>query len=309
MILSFTPNPALDLTLAVPDLVIGRVNRTEESHLDPGGKGINVSRVVHRLGGETVAVCVLGGHVGKLAERALREEGVPTEIVWIRAETRLNVILQDRSTSEGTRVYDRGPAAGGSCVRRIDETLDRLLPGASVFVSSGSLLPGLPDDLHERLLRQARDVGTKTIVDAGGEVLLRALTAGPDLVKPNAREAGEILGRTLDTEEKVVDAAHELRRLGAGTAVVSRGEHGAIMASPEGTFRAVPPPVTLRSAVGSGDSMVAALALALAHGQPLEEGLRIASAAGAATAASLGTGLAEAEEIRELVDDVVVEAL
>ncbi len=309
MIVSFTPNPALDLTLEVEDVEIGGVNRTEASHLDPGGKGINVSRVVHRLGGETVALGVLGGHIGKLAERALRKEGVPTEMVWIRAETRLNVILHDTLSDAGTRVYDRGPPAGVSGLERVDEMLDRWLPRADVLVTTGSLLPGMPEDLHRRILAQSKDHGTRTILDSSGTVLAAALDAGPDLIKPNAQEAGDILGRTLDSEDDVLRAAEELRARGAGAVVISRGRYGSILASDEGLFRAVPPGVELNSTVGSGDSMVAALALAMVRGEPLSEGLRLGSAAGAATAASRGTQLGTAEEIRELLPGVVLEEM
>lgn len=304
MILSFTPNPAVDKTLQVADLGIGHVNRALDSHLDPGGKGINVSRVAHRLGASTLAVGVLGGHIGRLLQGALREEDVPFEFVWIAEETRLNVILHDRSTSAGTRVWDRGPIADESCVERIEDVIERRLDDASVFVTTGSLLRGMPADFHARWIEHARARGVKTILDADGRWLEQALPAGPDLIKPNVHEAATLLGRELPTEREVVQGALELCERGAGAVVISRGGEGSILATGGRVFRAIPPRISLRSTVGSGDSMVAGLAIALADGDPLEEGLRVGTAAGAATATTVGTSLATADQVRELVHDV-----
>ena len=304
MILSFTPNPAVDKTLQVSGLQVGEVNRALDSHLDPGGKGINVSRVVHRLGGSTLAVGVVGGHIGRLLQEALREEDVPFELVWIQAETRLNVILHDQSTGAGTRVWDRGPIADESCIERLEDALERRLPDASVFVTTGSLLRGMPADFHAKWIERARAHGVKTILDADGKWLEQALPARPDLIKPNVHEAATILGRELPTEQDVVAGALELCERGAGAVVISRGGEGSILATGGRVFRAVPPRIDLRSTVGSGDSMVAGLAMALAAGDPLQEGLRVGTAAGAATATTIGTSLAAAEHVRELLPDV-----
>lgn len=304
MILSFTPNPAVDKTLQVTGLQVGEVNRALDAHLDPGGKGINVSRVVHRLGGSTLAVGVVGGHIGRLLQGALREEDVPFELVWIQAETRLNVILHDQSTGAGTRVWDRGPVADESCIERLEDVLERRLPDASVFVTTGSLLRGMPADFHAMWIERARALGVKTILDADGKWLEQALPACPDLIKPNVHEAATILGRELPTEEAVVAGALELCERGAGAVVISRGGEGSILATGGRVFRAVPPRIDLRSTVGSGDSMVAGLAMALADGDPLQEGLRVGTAAGAATATTVGTSLAAAEHVRELLPEV-----
>jgi 1-phosphofructokinase len=304
MILSFTPNPAVDKTLQVRPLHVGEVNRSVGSDLDPGGKGINVSRVAHRLGASTVAVGVLGGHIGSLLQRALHEEGVPFEFVWIDEETRLNVILHDQETGAGTRVWDRGPIADSTCVERITDVIERRLESASVFVTTGSLLRGMPADFHAQWIARARALGVKTILDADGPGLEEGLPARPDLIKPNVKEAEGLLGRALPTEADVVDAALELCARGAGAVVISRGGEGSILATAGRAFRAIPPQIDLHSTVGSGDSMVAGLAIALARGDPLQEGLRVGTAAGAATATTVGTSLASAAEVRTLVPDV-----
>jgi 1-phosphofructokinase len=309
MILSFTPNPAVDKTVQVTGLIPGEVNRALDSHLDPGGKGINVSRVAHRLGASTLAVGVLGGHMGRLLQQALREEDVPFEMITIEAETRLNVIVHDHETNAGTRIWDRGPIADSACLERLEDTLERRLEDASVFVTTGSLLRGMAADFHADWIARARDRGVKTILDADGHWLAQALPARPDLIKPNVDEAASILGRELPEEADVVRGALELCERGAGAVVISRGGRGSILASDGRVFRAVPPRIDLRSTVGSGDSMVAGLAMALADGDPLEEGLRVGTAAGAATATTLGTSLATADQVRELLPDVRVEEI
>ncbi len=309
MIVSFTPNPAVDKTLVVRDLVAGGVNRALDSYLDPGGKGINVSRVLHRLGVPTLALGVLGGHVGSLLDAALRREGVPSEFVWIDAETRLNVILHDEARGRGTRVWDRGPEVDATCLERVDAMLGRRLEDADVFVTTGSLLRGMPADTHARWIAEARRRGVRTILDADGAWLAAALPAGPDLVKPNVREAESIVGRPLPDEAEVVLAGREILDRGAGAVVISRGGAGSVLVTRDGAWRAVPPTVRLRSTVGSGDSMVAGLAQALAAGRPLVEGLRTGTAAGAATATTVGTSLATADQVRELEPLVRIDEL
>ncbi len=301
MIVSFTPNPAVDKTLQVRPLHVGDVNRALASHLDPGGKGINVSRVVHRLGGGTLALGVLGGHIGRLLQGALREEDVPFEFVWIQEETRLNVIVHDQASDAGTRVWDRGPIVDESCLTRLHDVIERRLADATVFVTTGSLLRGMPADFHAQCIERARAHGVRTILDADGKWLQNAIEAGPDLIKPNVAEAARMLGRELPEEDDVVQAALELCERGAGAVVISRGGAGSILATGGRVFRAVPPRIALRSTVGSGDSMVAGLAMALAAGDPLEEGLRVGTAAGAATATTVGTSLATAAHVRELL--------
>ena len=309
MIVSFTPNPAVDKTLQVRPLHVGEVNRALDSHLDPGGKGINVSRVVHRLGGTTCALGVLGGHMGRLLQRALRDEGVPFEFVWIEAETRLNVILHDQTTGRGTRVWDRGPIADAACVERLEDLLERRLEGAAVFVTTGSLLRGMPADFHRTWIVRARERGVATILDADGQWLEQAIDAAPDVIKPNTDEAAALLGRPLPTEEDVVAAGPELCARGPRAVVISRGAAGSILTTAGRAFRAVPPQIELRSTVGSGDSMVAGLALALARREPLEDGLRVGTAAGAATAATISTSLASADDVRSLLSQVRVEEI
>lgn len=309
MIVSFTPNPAVDKTLVVGGLVHGAQNRADASYVDPGGKGINVSRMVHRLGHATVALSALGGHMGRLLAGTLREEGVPAEFVATSEETRLNVVLVDPSSGESTRVWDRGPAADTTTADELLALVRRFAPQAETFVAGGTLLPGMPPDLHATAIGIAAAAGARTILDADGEAMRAALAARPTLVKPNVDEIARLLGRKVADEADAVAAARELLALGPQAVVVSMGSRGALLVERTRAVRAVPPPVEFRSAVGSGDSMVAGLAIALARREDLVEGLRLGTAAGAATATSVGTHLGERADVERLVASVKVEVL
>lgn len=308
MIVTLTPNPAADKTLLVPALRVGGVNRAREAHLDPGGKGINASRVVHRLGHATLAVTVLGGHIGRLLGEALAAEGVPYRAVRVDDETRLNVILHDEATGASTRVWDRGAAVPPDGVGALEACVREVLPGASALLCAGTLPPGMPPDFYARVLSDAAALGIPTVLDSDGDSFRAGLAGRPTVIKPNVREASALLGRPLATDDEVIRGARELMALGPSAVVVSMGAAGSLLVTADRVVRAVPPPVVFRSAVGSGDSMVAGLLISLARRLPLEEGLRIGSAAGAATAMTVGTQLGSKEEIETLAREVKISA-
>jgi 1-phosphofructokinase len=309
VIVSFTPNPAVDKTLVVRGLVHGAQNRAQESYVDPGGKGINVSRMANRLGHETVALSVVGGHMGRLLAGTLREEGVPAEFVAASEETRLNVVLVDAGTRASTRVWDRGPRADATTAEELLALVRRFAPRAEAFVAGGTLLPGMPPDLHATAIGIAAAAGARTILDADGDAMRAGLAARPTLVKPNIEEIASLLGRKVADERDAVAAARELMALGPQAVVVSMGGRGAILVERTRAVRALPPPVEFRSAVGSGDSMVAGLAIALARRQDLVEGLRLGTAAGAATATAEGTHLGGRSDVERLLPHVRIEVL
>lgn len=309
VIVTFTPNPAVDKTLVLPGLRVGAVQRAAESHLDPGGKGVNASRVVHRLGRRTLALTVVGGHIGRLLRASLDAEGVPCRAVFVPEETRLNVVVQDTASGASTRIWDRGAEVPPERLAEVRALVDHALDEAAVFLCAGTLPPGMPPDSYERVLEAAAERGARTVLDSDGESFRRGLEGRPTVIKPNVREAETLLGRSLPTEAAVVDGAAELLRRGPEAVVVSRGAEGSVLVTADRVVRAVPPRVERRSAVGSGDSLVAGLLIALAEGLPLEEGLRLGTAAGAATATSVGTALGTAEDIAALLPQVRLDVL
>lgn len=308
MIVTVTPNPAVDQTMFVRTLEPGAVNRARETQLDPAGKGVNAARVADRLGWPTIAFGFLAGETGRIVEAALDAEGVRRHFVPVSGWTRVNVTIVG-DDGGATSVYGPGPRVEAEHLDELVGLLDFWLQAGRLLVLAGSLPPGAPDDWYTGLIRRARERGVTTILDAHGSALRHGIHAGPDVIKPNRAEAGELLGRTLRDTDAVLVGARDLAAQTGGAVVISMGAEGAICVQGERAWRVVSPEVERRSTVGSGDSFVAGLAVALARGDSLTHGLRLGAAAGAATAASTGTSLGSAEAVDRLMPRVVVETV
>ena len=307
MIVTVTLNPAVDQTAWVRSLAYGKVNRPIRSQLDPAGKGINVSRMAHRLGRPTIAFGFLAGDRARRAE-ALDQERVQNHFLRIPGQTRINVTINDEATGTATSFYEPGPSVDAQSLADIDEMVRCWLQTGGVLVLAGSLPPGVPTDIYGRWIAAAREHRVLTILDAEGEPLAAGLHERPTLIKPNRGEAEQLVGRPLPDLHAVADAARELAARGS-ISVISLAHEGAVCADRQRAFRVRPPRVERLSAVGSGDSLVAGLAVALARQDTLEAGMRLGTAAGAATAASPGTALGDYAAIARLLPEVVVDEL
>jgi 1-phosphofructokinase family hexose kinase len=308
MILTVTPNPAVDQTMWLEQISLGAVNRVAEAQLDPAGKGINVSRVAHRLGCPTLAFGFLAGEAGEIIERLLDEEEVLHYFVRVPGQTRLNVTFMEAS-GRATSLYGPGPSVREEHLAELQKIVCSWLQSARVLVLAGSLPPGAPASTYASYISAARTCGVPVLLDADGETLRQGIAAGPDLIKPNLAEAERLLGRELRDLAAVEKGARELSLRGIPTVVLSMRDQGAICAQGERVWRVIPPTVKRRSTVGSGDSMVAGLAVTLARGGDILEGLRVGAAAGAATAAAPGTLLGTAAEIEAFLPEVRIEPL
>lgn len=308
MIVTVTLNPAVDQTAWVQRLEPGRVHRVLESNIDPAGKGINVSRMAHRLGWPTIAFGFLAGDTGNIIRKALQNEGVQFHFVRTAGQTRVNLTVVDGS-GEATSFYGPGPPTTPEAMTSLEALVQFWLPACHVLVLAGSLPPDAPPEVYATFVRKARDSGVKVFVDADADALRNAVVAGPDLIKPNVAEAERLLERSLPDEAAVVAAARELVGRGIGTVVISMGARGAICAQIDKAFRICPPEVERRSTVGSGDAMVAGVAVSLARGDSIEDALILGTAAGAATAMSEGTALGSPDDIQALRSRVRIEEM
>jgi 1-phosphofructokinase family hexose kinase len=309
MIISVTLNPAVDQTLWVRRLVPGEVNRPHLAQLDPAGKGINASRMVHRLGHPTLALGFLAGDTGHIVEAALTKERVQSHFVRVPGQTRVNVTVIDETSGASTSLFAPGPPVDAAALAELEAMLATWLPVCRVLVLAGSLPPGIPSDVYARFTRAARERGVRVIIDAEGDPLRLGLEAGPDVIKPNRAEAEALLGRPLGEPSAALAGARELAKRGARAVVLSLGADGALCVEGDRAWRVRAPRVERRSTVGSGDSLVAGLAVALAEGNGLVEGLRLGTAAGAATAASAGTALGTMADLSALLEGVKIEAV
>ncbi|MYT22780.1 1-phosphofructokinase [Streptomyces sp. SID7760] len=276
MILTVTPNPSLDRTYEVPSLDRGSVLRATGDRVDPGGKGVNVSRAVAAAGVLTTAVLPLGGAAGALIAELLGVQGVDVTAVTVAGQTRSNIALVEPDGTL-TKINAPGPALTAEESALLLETVRTAAGRPDWIAACGSLPRGLPCDWYAALVTRGREAGARVALDTSGPALTAALPARPDLVKPNAPELAQAVGRPLTTLGEAVRAAQELRSRGAGAVLASLGADGQLLVSAEGTFHGTAPVTAVRSDVGAGDASLAgfliaggtgpkALASALAHG-------------------------------------------
>ena len=275
MILTLTPSPAIDLTWHVKELLPGETLRTGRGAHRAGGKGINVSRVLTSMGYTTEAVAPVGGETGERFSRELEASGVAHSLLAVRSETRQTVTIVDASTGHSTVISEEAPALTAEEWRDLLALVDSRLDHASVLVISGQISKSAPVDLLGRLVRSAKAGGVATVIDTSGPAMLDAARAGATLLKPNRVELDETTG-----EGTVAHGIEVLLRLGAESVCVSLGEDGlaaAIQSAPTLLHRAALKRPIRGNATGAGDAAVAALAVGLDEGQPLDQMLRAAT--------------------------------
>jgi 6-phosphofructokinase 2 len=260
------------------------------------------------LGRKTVAYGFAGGATGRILLGRLQDEGLTLDLDEVDEPTRLNIMIYERDRLRRTRLYLPGPRIAPAQAAALRARLEQLEPG-SIVIFGGSVPPGLPETIYYEFVLALGARGIRSIVDTSGAALKAVLAAKPLLIKPDVEEAEALLGRRLVGDAATLSAAEEIRRLGPEYVVISQGADGAIGAGPDGAWKLIPPSISACSTVGSGDSMVAGLAIALNEGSGFVEGLRLGTATGAATAMSSGTQLCEAQQVLRLLSEVVLHTL
>lgn len=305
MILTVTLNPSVDQTLFVDSLEIGDTNRILEVQTDVGGKGLNLSRVAVELGANSVATGFLGGSTEGYIKRVLVDEGILCEFVHIEGETRTNISVEQKNGGPPTTLNAKGPSISRMQWEKFLSTYTTLVPQAEWVAICGSMPPGIPKDGYFQLVKIAKESKIKVLLDADGEAMKLGLEAKPDLIKPNMKEAGRLLGTEINGTDEAARAAVQLHEeLGQNsTVVISMGEDGAIMSSPEGLFRGISPQVTVLSTVGSGDSMLGGILAMRLQDLGWEESFAFGLASGAATATTDGSGIARKQVIEVLLSE------
>ena len=306
MIYTVTLNPALDKTVEIPSLTVDAVNRITSMRTDPGGKGINVSKVIQKLGGASVAAGILGGDTGRAILSALTEMGLTTLFHFVEGETRTNMKIIDPDNHTNTDINEPGVTVSEEILEKLLEELLAKVTKEDIVVISGSMPKGSPKDTYYTWTKAFREKGAKVILDADGDLLKAGLKASPYLIKPNNHELGALTGRALETPEEIAETAAELmKEYGIGKVVVSMGGDGAVYVTKDKTIYAEGLKVPVGSTVGAGDSVVAALAVSEEEGKILEETVRLSTAVGAANVMCSGTQAAEYEVVETLLPKVV----
>jgi 1-phosphofructokinase/tagatose 6-phosphate kinase len=316
MIITVTLNTAIDKTLSVPNFRLGRRHRTVEQTTMPGGKGVNVARVLKALGQPVIATGLTGGATGTRIVDQLTQLSVLSDFVRIREESRTNTAVIDPTTGEQTEINERGPKVSEQEVELFVDKLLYLAKGASVCVFAGSLPRDVDTDIYAKLIRELRRLGVQTIVDTDGDPLRRAVRAEPDVITPNVLEAEELVGHEFnDGIDDWGIAAREMCELGAREAIMTMpdGCFARMLGEEHGSDRRVyrvrlaSPALEPRATVGSGDAFLAGFVAARYTGRPTAECLAYGVACGAESTQHLGAGLIDPDRVERLLGETEVE--
>jgi 6-phosphofructokinase 2 len=306
-IVTLTPNPAIDVWTSVARVVPTRKLRCSAQRRDPGGGGINVARVVKRLGGDVTAIYPAGGATGELLRRLVAREQISDLTIPAVEETREDFTVFETDSDKEYRFVLPGPPRSEREWAGCLDLLASASRNARYVVGSGTLPPGVPDDFYARAGRIAKAAGAKMVIDASGPPFAAAVSEAVYLIKPNLDEFSEFTGKPLAHRKACVAAARELVATGKVEVVtLTLGHHGALLVTREGAWFAPPLPITAVSAVGAGDSFLGGMVFALAAGRSPVDAFRTAVAAGSAALLHAGTELCRAEDIPPLCDQVKI---
>ncbi|MFI9832585.1 1-phosphofructokinase family hexose kinase [Streptomyces sp. NPDC051913] len=302
MILTVTLNTALDLTYRVRTLTPHASHRVSEVIERPGGKGLNVARVLAALGHEVTVTGFTGGATGRAVQDQLATaSGVTDALLPVSGATRRTIAVVDERTGDTTQLNEPGPVVTPPEWSAFQEAYEDLLASADAVALCGSLPPGVPVGAYAGLVRTARAAGVPVLLDTSGEPLRRGVAARPDLIKPNADELAELTG-----SHEPQRATQDARRRGAHAVVASLGTGGLLAATPEGRWRATPPARLHGNPTGAGDSAVAGLLSGLVEHLPWPDRLARAAALSAATVAAPAAGEFDRGVYEELLDRIAV---
>ncbi|MGH2843217.1 MAG: 1-phosphofructokinase family hexose kinase [Solirubrobacteraceae bacterium] len=307
MILTVTLNPALDRTLEVPSFTPGRRHRPVDQRTMPGGKGVNVSRALKRLGQPVIATGIIGGATGTRIIEALHDESILNAFFRIRDESRTNMALLDPTTGVHTEINERGPAVTAHELELFQERLMYLARGASICVFAGSLPRGLEPNTYALLVREVRKLGLATIVDTDGEPLKLAARAAPDVVSPNELEAEELVDHEFLGDDDRARAVVEIARQGPADAIMTVPDGCYAFLREDGNhalYRVTIPQLEARSVIGSGDAFLAGYVAARYEGREPVQCLRFGVACGAESTQHVGAGIIDPDQVQRLLESV-----
>ena len=300
MIYTVTFNPSLDYIVSMNDFQLGKTNRTTEELILPGGKGLNVSTVLHNLGIENTALGFTAGFVGEEIKRLASAVGYGYDFFDVQNGTsRINVKLKD---FDGKEINGMGPEIDGNALNALMEKL-RMLKEGDTLILAGSIPACMPKSIYSDILKVLDGKGIDFVVDATKELLLNVLQYHPFLIKPNNHELGELFGVKLEKKEQIEPYARKLQELGARNVLVSMAGEGAVLLDESGNLHQLDAPKgKLVNAVGAGDSMVAGFLAGWIEQKDYLHAFKMAVCAGSASAFS--EGYAKKEEIETLYRDL-----
>lgn len=309
MIVTITFNPAIDISYRSQNFQINQGHRVDNGQRTAGGKGINVSRVLKQLGHKPLCTGFLGGHSGSWIKERLSEESLDHEFVEISGDTRTCIAILDEQHRTQTELLEKGPHVTEDEKEMFLKEFSNLLKEATLIIASGSLPRGLPADIYRIIGEMAQSANIPFILDTSGEALKLSIEGKPFLIKPNKEEICQYAGKQDLTLEEMITEAKKICSSGIKYVLISLGAEGAILVGNNTILHAKIPEIPVVNPVGSGDSMVAAMAYALQKQYSLEECLRWACACGMSNAMEDVTGTINLDVVQKLLDQIEISVL
>lgn len=301
MIVTVTMNPAIDKTVDVESFVHGGLNRVKHIIVDAGGKGINVSKTIKALGGDSIATGFLGGNNGNAIANMLESEQVNAQFVIVDGETRINTKIVEADGTV-TELNEAGPKIFEEEQKHFEEQLIQYAKEGTWFVLSGSVPTGVPKTIYGDIIRKMHEKGAKVFLDADGELFTESLAAKPDIIKPNRVELEKYIGAEHSlTEEELLSVGNDLLDKGIGTVIISLGHEGALFLTKEQSLKCPAIYVKVQSTVGAGDALVAAFTYGMDMGEDFESCAKLGIATSAGAVSTEGTK----PPTRQMVDELI----
>jgi 1-phosphofructokinase len=300
MIYTVTFNPSVDYIVEVENFVPGIINRVKEDHKYPGGKGINVSRVLNNLGVKSKALGFIGGFTGEYIKSTLESQGIDTDFITVNEDTRINIKLK---SNEETEINGVGPKIENE---KLNELFNKLgnLNSEDFLVLAGNVQKTLPRDIYAQIQKKCLDTNVNVIVDTTGEALLNSLKYKPFLIKPNNHELAEIFETEINTRDEIIYYGKKLMDMGAQNVIISMAGEGALLICREGVYHASAPKGEVKNSVGAGDSMIGGFLAKYSKDTSIVEAFRWGAASGSATAFSLD--LCKKDHVERLLNEIKV---
>ena len=300
MIYTLTLNPSVDYIMELASFHKGGLNRSKAESAFPGGKGINVSRVLHVLNVESVALGFAGGYTGEYIKQFLNNEGIQTDFVKVEEASRINVKVK---SDDETEINGSGPAIREEHIEQLLKKIS-FLGAEDMIVLAGSIPHSVPKSFYQEIASQCQKQGTKVIIDAEKNLIQPVLSLHPFLIKPNHHELGEMFDVEIESIEDAVHYGRKLKESGTENVMVSMAEKGALLLTGDEVLYSSVPRGELKSSVGAGDSTVAGFLAGLSRGWDVRDAFRLGTSAGSATAYSIG--LCSSEKVESLFEEIQI---
>lgn len=305
-IVTVTLNPAIDRTLHLANFTLGQVNRVDSERTDPGGKGVNVAKVIKSLEHSVLVTGFLGTNNGSVFQDYFKKEGIDNQFVQTPGDNRVNIKIVDTEQDVVSELNFSGITPSTADLDQLQATLRKLAEHHKWFVLSGSLPPTVPTDIYARYITMLHEYDCNVILDTSGAALAAGIAAHPFAVKPNLPELSQLMNSPMDSDQEILAAIKHLLSQGISKVAISLGGDGSLVADCNQILRAKAPIVPVCSTVGAGDAFVAGFSVGQARSLSLADSVRLASAAAGAAVALPGTQAGSLTEVNKLIPKVQI---